>query len=687
MIRRNGFASVLLSALAACLLAPLAIAARNDDANNEFLIGADWPAMDGDKASAAKDVFYKCGLNYARITGGGYGWAAKAHRQAAKELQSHGVKVILQLGSHYPSADYFKFTDDYLVDEANNTGKEDRKVWAITYNGQAWPQYSYAASDEFRVLMEKDFRSYLEPFKAFNNVRGVILHNEPGYFWLKERLFDYNPKAIAQFRSWLKDRHGNIAQLNVRWARRYGSFAEVQPPCLRPPLDANSVAAWMDWRRFHVELIGRWMDWEARLAARAWGGLSRTTNLSGPLENWMPYRCSDNYRFSKSMDICGIDVYPSQWTRRSFAQYTMDMTLGVAAGRPVHVLECESFAAGVWGKYGEADRARLLRTELWGLIGHGAKGILLWRLTGDSQFWLTNGEMNDRCKVIRNVAATAKAINLGAFHKPARKAALCVDGDQVLYLGAVEKKPLADTTAYCQDAQGLYCAMADAGYETDVIFAQQLRQGAWKKYKVIVLSNLQLMDDELAKALRAFAAGGGVLVAAGPLATRDPWGKPLDKTPGFGLDSLFGTPGKKACSAFAPRAGTGYLQGWGGNNACKLMQALLGKALGPPEAQVRSDGDSPLDVSILQDAAGRKLLVLAQPLDQDKLPAKSSRVQVHLCWPPGNAPEARVYLPWDGDEATLAKAAKLDIKQADDGDIEFALPEVDGAAAVLLTPK
>lgn len=686
MIRRAWLVPMLLSVIAADLCVPTPAAAEDRDANNEFLIGADWPAMDGNSAAAAKEIFYQCGLNYARITGGGYNWAVKPHCQAAQELQAHGVKIILQLGSHYPSADYFKFTGDYLVDEANNTGKEDRTAWAITYNGQAWPQYSYAAGGDFRKLMEKDFRSYLENFKPFNNVRGVILHNEPGYFWLKERLFDYNPKAIAQFRSWLKGRHGSIDQLNARWMTRYGSFDEVQPPASKPPLEANQVAAWMDWRRFHVELIGQWMDWEALLAGQTWNSLPRTTNLSGPLENWMPYRCSDNDRFSKSMDLCGIDIYPSQWTRRSFAQYTMDMTHGVAAGRPIHVLECESFGAGVWSKYSEADRARLLRAELWSFIGHGANGILLWRLTGDSQYWLTRGEMNDRCKVMRDVAAAAKAIDLGTFQKPARRAALCVDTDPLFYLGAIEKKPLADTSAYCNDAQGLYCAMSDAGYETDVILARQVRQGAWKKYKVLVLANLELMDDELAKALRAFVQGGGVLVAAGPLATRDSWGKPLDKTPGYGLDSLVGDPNQTACHVIAAHTGQAYLEGWGGNAARKLMQDLLGKALGPAEVEVRTDGNSPVDASILQDTSGREILVLAQPLDQDKLPVKLSNVQVHLRWPQKNVPVATAYLPWNGEETSLAKPVKLEVRQAANGNVEFVLPEVDGAAAVLLAP-
>lgn len=84
-----------------------------------MIFGADY----GDQRPApTRDLFYEAGFNCVRLTGGGYDWAAAGHSAYAQELAKHGVQVYLQLGSHYPSADYFAFKDAWLVDQNGKTG-------------------------------------------------------------------------------------------------------------------------------------------------------------------------------------------------------------------------------------------------------------------------------------------------------------------------------------------------------------------------------------------------------------------------------------------------------------------------------------------------------------------------------------------------------------------------------------
>ena len=120
-------------------------------------------------------------------------------KKLADDMQAHGAKVYLQLGSHYPSADYFKLQSAWFVDSEGKSGFEDRKAWSITYGDEHWPQYSYV-SEEFRRMLEKDFAAYLKPFSTNTNVAGVILHNEPGLFWMGDRIFDYAPPSVEAFR-------------------------------------------------------------------------------------------------------------------------------------------------------------------------------------------------------------------------------------------------------------------------------------------------------------------------------------------------------------------------------------------------------------------------------------------------------------------------------------------------------
>src|SRR5271154_5814809 len=102
-----------------CLSLPLLAATTLAQTSKPFLLGADWRE---DASPAVKELFWETGCNYARVTGGGYDWAVEAHKRALNELDRHGVQVLLQLGSHYPSARFFDFKDAYFVDQNGKTG-------------------------------------------------------------------------------------------------------------------------------------------------------------------------------------------------------------------------------------------------------------------------------------------------------------------------------------------------------------------------------------------------------------------------------------------------------------------------------------------------------------------------------------------------------------------------------------
>ncbi|MFZ2658388.1 MAG: hypothetical protein WAX69_25875, partial [Victivallales bacterium] len=159
------------------------------DAQREFLFGADFNPKASD---SMKNLFYETGMNCIRLTGGGYSWSADMHKKIADEFEARGLKVYMQLGSHYPTADYFQFKDAWFVDQDGKTGVENRNAWAVSYGNDNWPQYSYT-SEKTRAKFSVDFKNYMDKFSANRNVAGVILHNEPGFFWQTDRIFDYNP--------------------------------------------------------------------------------------------------------------------------------------------------------------------------------------------------------------------------------------------------------------------------------------------------------------------------------------------------------------------------------------------------------------------------------------------------------------------------------------------------------------
>ena len=630
---------------------------------HEFLFGADF---DPQASASIKALFYETGMNCVRMTGGGFGWSVDMHKKLATDFESRGLKVYMQLGSHYPDASYFDLKEAWMVDQNGRSGVEDRKAWAISYSGQNWPQYSYT-SIPFRQKLERDFTSYVNQFKDNHNIAGVILHNEAGFFWLSDRVFDYSPGTLALFHQWLQKQYPAIASLNARWGTNYTSFDEVKPPGLPP---VANVAGWMDWRHFSEGTVADFLHWESDFFKSLRPDIPRTTNLDGPLNNWYGYHLANLLDYSANMDRVGMDIYPTVWFPRTFIPYSMDMLQGVAQGRETNVIECDVFSPKLWKDYSEDQRAGLLSSEIWTMIGHGADGILLWGFSRSDNYSLTDGEFNPRLLTCRDIAYTSRMIGLGDFHRPQPNVAICVDPDSYIYATAIGHG-LDRTSLLDDENQGYYTALADAGIPSDVILADQIRSGAWKKYKAIIVPTEMMMDADLASQWRSFVSAGGVLIVGASFAETDRWGAPPAKVPAFGLDDVFGLtvtgslgPGNSApiqsasgsignseprenvtlgsaetlarfgdngpsavtSNSFqngkavyiAARTGGPYIQGWGGGGLSALLADILLKSSLP--APITGPGKS-LNSSAILDQNGNMLLVFSDLGGKGKIPA------------------------------------------------------------------
>jgi len=713
----------------ACLFAlgvGLTVAPAEGRPYRPFLFGAAW---DVNAPAGAKALFYEAGCNFVRLSGGGYNWSLEQHRQALAELKGHGIRTLLQLGSHWPDGAYIQRTGDMFVDDEGKTGVVNQQTYSVDYSGQPWPQYSYASLG-FRAALEKDFTNYLDALKADTSVEALLLHNEPGYFWTEGRIFDYNPQAIARFREWLPSQHRDIAELNARWGTSFASFAEVDPPRQRNPV--TNIAAWMDWRRFHIWLIEDFLTWEQAFARRMRPDLPSTTNLSGPIDNWFPMRLGDPYRFTEPFGIAGIDIYAGEWTNRYFFGYAMDMTRGAAQGRPIYVAECETYDPSHYPKLTEAQRADRLRSDLWTYIGHGANAILMWTLCGQEGFRLTEGQYNDRMKAVREVAHLSQMLRLGDFKTDPQKVALCVDQDASLYYGGLGKQ-LEGGQRVQKSLQGLYAALVEAGYGVDIVSADQVREGKASPYKALILSTPALADETLAQRLEAYVTQGGLLVAEAPFGQFDRWGKEAGPSPAFGLDRLFGV---KASAPYDD----GDLQnvaslGFGGKGRTKIElsgatataafgdglpavtqrtvgkgtavfiatdagvanqdggQAGLGKFLGrliaakaalSPEIVARADGF--LGASAMTDDRENRLLVITSSADQLLAVPERKNVKVRLqsaALPAGSRlfafEPSRVV-----NGRTFAGARRLAMPALSGGALDLSLPSVTSATALLV---
>lgn len=660
----------------------------------QILFGADFEAG---RPAATKDLFFECGLNCVRLTGGGYGWAAKGHSEWAKTLATKGVQVYLQLGSHYPSADYFALKDAWLVDQNGKTGVEDRKSWAISYDHSCWPQYSYAHQG-FREKLAKDFTAYLGNFPAGSDLAGVILHNEPGMHWLNNRIFDYGAPSVAAFRAWLPSQHADIAELNRRWGSNFASFAEVAPPGKPTP---DKVAAWMDWRRFQVFQIADFMRWEAGFAKGVRPDLARTTNLDGPTNNWYTIRCADIEAYNRAMDTVGIDIYPTPWSDQAFVPYAVDQLQGVAQGRRAHVLECEVFSpkAGEWKKLNDAQRADLLRSEVWTMFGHGADGVLMWGFSRGDTFSVTDGEWNPRVLVCRDIVHQQRMIGLGAFRRAASEVAICLDPDAYIRGGAIDSGNMNTGSALDAEFHGIHAALAAAGIQSDVIMAAQI-EVAVKRYRAIVLPGSPLMDQATADRLRAFVTAGGTVIAVQPFAVVDRWGAALPDKPGCGLAKIMATEnaeklaaangvpeivvnrvGKGQAVTIAASVGNAFINGKA-TGLPKALAGLLERAKVLPHLRISCAGAVTPDAALLANN-GNRLLVVAAQGSRASATIAAENVKVSI---PGALPKAVFTFPATATADGTVRSGPVALKaQSVEGACVLELGAVSSALPVLLT--
>ncbi len=91
-----------------------------------------------------------------------------------------------------------------------------------------------------------------------------------------------------------------------------------------------------------------------------------------------------------------------------------------------------------------------------------------------------------------------------------------------------------DPTDYLQ---GLYYALLEGRFVFDFIHEDDLTAESLKKYSTVLMPNIALLSDEQCRAIRAYAAGGGSLLATFETSLYNEWGQSRQN---FGLADVFG---------------------------------------------------------------------------------------------------------------------------------------------------
>jgi len=344
---------------------------------------------------------------------------------------------------------------------------------------------------------------------------------------------DGHPLSIAGYRKFLESMYGSIDRLNAQYGTTYSSFDAVEPKSyedvreqLKPDsLGRVNLSAWCDWRS---AMDSSWVDVLA--------DLTRTANAIDPsvpagyVGGQAPsaYGGYDYRKLTKAIqwieayDIGGTnEILTSFWDQR----------------RP----RMQTF-------FSSKDPKRYA-WFLWYYLSHGNRGVICW-----PDGWFKDGKPAD---YISANAATFKeiqgpvsrAIIDGVFvhdpvaiyySHPSIQATWALDAATHRATWPRRSSSMEATMSSSNLSRlGWLKTLEDLGLQAKFVHQDHLLSGALEKekVKVLLLNRILCLSDAEAKAIRAFAAAGGTVIADHLCGIFDEHGK---ARPQGALDDLFG---------------------------------------------------------------------------------------------------------------------------------------------------
>jgi hypothetical protein len=344
---------------------------------------------------------------------------------------------------------------------------------------------------------------------------------------------DGHPLTIAAYRKFLESLYGSIAKLNAQYGTNYASFDAVEPKSYEAVRDQLRPDA------LHRVNLSAWCDWRSAMDTHFTGVLADLTRLSNGIDPSVPagfvggqapaaYGGYDYRKLTRAIqwieayDIGGTnEILRSFWDQRSPRMQTF-----------------------FYSKDPRRDA-----WFLWYYLAHGNRGVICW-----PDGWFKDGKAADH---LTPLAATFKevqgpvsrAIIDGVFaHDPI---AIYYSHPSVQTTWALDaathgktwprrsSSMEASTSSGNLTRLGWLKTLEDLGLQAKFIHQDHLLVGALEKekYKVLLLNRTLCLSDAEAKAIRAFAASGGTVIADHLCGSFDEHGK---ARPQGVLDDLFG---------------------------------------------------------------------------------------------------------------------------------------------------
>jgi beta-galactosidase len=319
----------------------------------------------------------------------------------------------------------------------------------------------------------------------------------------------YCETSAGAFRRWLRERYGELDQLNEAWgtafwSQDYTSWDQVNPPRAAPTF--CNPAQQLDFARFSSDELLACYTAEREVLAAHSPGKPVTTNFMGL------FRPVDQFRWSAGMDVVSVDSYPDPADADAHvaAAMTCDLTRSVGGGRPWLLME-QAPSAVNWRAVNAPKAPGQYRALSLQAVARGADAVLSfqWRAAAAGAEKFHSGMVphaGTDSRVWREVVSLGAELRRLApvtGHRVHAESALVFDWEN---WWALELDSHPSSSLRLTDLLGeLYRPLLQAGVTADFVHPESDLSG----YRLIVVPALYLVSDAGADNVRRFVADGG----------------------------------------------------------------------------------------------------------------------------------------------------------------------------------
>ncbi|MBN1270476.1 MAG: beta-galactosidase [Kiritimatiellae bacterium] len=335
-----------------------------------------------------------------------------------------------------------------------------------------------------------------------------IVGNEYGYLGLWSGLQDgYDPETEQAFRNWCSNEYGTVSAVNAAWGTDYASFEDIvfveEYRAYGP-----EGAEWADMVQFREESIADFVALSAAAAKNADTNHLLTYSTVGMQwgeEDWR-YHAEDRGKITEAcedtgapLDFFSVNNYP--WSilghESQNGQWGVSYTKKVA-GVPVLYTETGfTSSETMWPGMTEARQGPLVRNSLWEGLEAGAIGthIFTWQdrpyiTDREKGFGIVYGDRRIKpamwvCRDTYNLMDQVRLSELlaGSADPDPDIAFLWTDANDSQY------------NRYECEMQQIAGALERLGYEPNFMTLQDLADGAYTNYAVIVLPRNMRVEE------------------------------------------------------------------------------------------------------------------------------------------------------------------------------------------------